>query len=57
VDLTARRSAAADGQLVIHDRLKELIKVGGVQVAPAELELLLRERAAAGTRVSPTRRG
>ena len=33
----------ADGQLVVQDRLKELIKVGGVQVAPAELELLLRE--------------
>jgi acyl-CoA synthetase (AMP-forming)/AMP-acid ligase II len=30
-----------DGQLVVEDRLKELIKVDGVQVAPAELELLL----------------
>jgi acyl-CoA synthetase (AMP-forming)/AMP-acid ligase II len=39
-DLVAIR---ADGQLVVQDRLKELIKVGGVQVAPAELELLLRE--------------
>jgi acyl-CoA synthetase (AMP-forming)/AMP-acid ligase II len=33
----------ADGQLVIQDRLKELLKVDGLQVAPAELELLLRE--------------
>jgi acyl-CoA synthetase (AMP-forming)/AMP-acid ligase II len=32
-----------DGQLVIEDRLKELIKVGGASVAPAELELVLRE--------------
>jgi acyl-CoA synthetase (AMP-forming)/AMP-acid ligase II len=32
-----------DGQLVIKDRLKELIKVGGRSVAPAELELVLRE--------------
>jgi acyl-CoA synthetase (AMP-forming)/AMP-acid ligase II len=28
-------------QLVVEERLKELIKVDGVQVAPAELELLL----------------
>jgi acyl-CoA synthetase (AMP-forming)/AMP-acid ligase II len=32
-----------DGQLVIEDRLKELIKVRGASVAPAELELVLRE--------------
>jgi acyl-CoA synthetase (AMP-forming)/AMP-acid ligase II len=32
-----------DGQLVIEDRLKELIKVKGASVAPAELELVLRE--------------
>jgi acyl-CoA synthetase (AMP-forming)/AMP-acid ligase II len=32
-----------DGQLVIEDRLKELIKVNGASVAPAELELVLRE--------------
>jgi acyl-CoA synthetase (AMP-forming)/AMP-acid ligase II len=32
-----------DGQLVIVDRLKELIKVGGASVAPAALELVLRE--------------
>lgn len=31
----------ADGNLVILDRLKELIKVDGYQVAPAELESLL----------------
>jgi acyl-CoA synthetase (AMP-forming)/AMP-acid ligase II len=30
-----------DGQLVIRDRLKELIKVKGASVAPAELELVL----------------
>jgi acyl-CoA synthetase (AMP-forming)/AMP-acid ligase II len=30
-----------DGQLYITDRLKELIKVKGFQVAPAELEALL----------------
>jgi acyl-CoA synthetase (AMP-forming)/AMP-acid ligase II len=35
-----------DGQLVIEDRLKELIKVRGVSVAPAELELVLREHPA-----------
>jgi steroid delta-isomerase-like uncharacterized protein len=34
-----------DGQLVVKDRLKELIKVGGASVAPAELELVLREHA------------
>jgi acyl-CoA synthetase (AMP-forming)/AMP-acid ligase II len=33
----------ADGTVWIVDRLKELIKVGGVQVAPAELEALLVE--------------
>ena len=32
----------ADGRLRITDRLKELIKVKGLQVAPAELEILLR---------------
>ena len=32
-----------DGQVVIEDRLKELIKVRGASVAPAELELVLRE--------------
>jgi hypothetical protein len=56
---------------VIQGRLKELIKVDGLQVAPAELELLPRlptgkvlrrllrdrERAAAGPPLSPTRRG
>jgi steroid delta-isomerase-like uncharacterized protein len=42
-DLVAIRD---DGQLVIHDRLKELIKVGGASVAPAELELVLREHPA-----------
>jgi YbgC/YbaW family acyl-CoA thioester hydrolase len=35
-----------DGQLVIVDRLKELIKVDGASVAPAELELVLREHPA-----------
>jgi acyl-CoA synthetase (AMP-forming)/AMP-acid ligase II len=30
-----------DGQLVLEDRLKELIKVRGVHVAPAEVELVL----------------
>ncbi|XWW92340.1 hypothetical protein V2A60_000263 [Cordyceps javanica] len=34
-------SVAADGQLTIHDRIKEMIKVKGAQVAPAELEDLL----------------
>jgi acyl-CoA synthetase (AMP-forming)/AMP-acid ligase II len=33
----------ADGQLLIEDRLKELIKVKGASIAPAELELVLRE--------------
>jgi acyl-CoA synthetase (AMP-forming)/AMP-acid ligase II len=42
-DLVAIRP---DGQLEIHDRLKELIKVGGASVAPAELELVLREHPA-----------
>jgi acyl-CoA synthetase (AMP-forming)/AMP-acid ligase II len=31
-----------DGELEIRDRLKELIKVNGASVAPAELELVLR---------------
>jgi len=35
-----------DGQLVIEDRLKELIKVKGASVSPAELELVLREHPA-----------
>jgi acyl-CoA synthetase (AMP-forming)/AMP-acid ligase II len=35
-----------DGQLVIRDRLKELIKVSGASVAPAEIELVLREHPA-----------
>ncbi|EJP70400.1 AMP-binding enzyme, putative [Beauveria bassiana ARSEF 2860] len=34
-------SVAPDGQLTIHDRIKEMIKVKGAQVAPAELEDLL----------------
>jgi hypothetical protein len=38
-DLVAVRE---DGQLVIEDRLKELIKTSTAQVAPAELELVLR---------------
>jgi acyl-CoA synthetase (AMP-forming)/AMP-acid ligase II len=32
-----------DGQLVVEDRLKDLIKVKAAQVSPAELELVLRE--------------
>jgi acyl-CoA synthetase (AMP-forming)/AMP-acid ligase II len=35
-----------DGQLLINDRLKELLKVDGIQVPPAELELLLLEHPA-----------
>jgi acyl-CoA synthetase (AMP-forming)/AMP-acid ligase II len=42
-DLVAIRD---DGQLEIRDRLKELIKVKGASVAPAELELVLREHPA-----------
>jgi acyl-CoA synthetase (AMP-forming)/AMP-acid ligase II len=42
-DLVAIR---ADGQLEIRDRLKELIKVSGASVAPAELELVLRQHPA-----------
>jgi acyl-CoA synthetase (AMP-forming)/AMP-acid ligase II len=38
-DLVAIRD---DGQLEIRDRLKELIKVSGASVAPAEIELVLR---------------
>ncbi|KAH7323960.1 putative AMP-binding enzyme [Rhexocercosporidium sp. MPI-PUGE-AT-0058] len=34
-------SIDAEGCIVIHDRIKEMIKVKGVQVAPAELEDLL----------------
>jgi acyl-CoA synthetase (AMP-forming)/AMP-acid ligase II len=42
-DLVAIRR---DGQLEIRGRLKELIKVKGAAVAPAELELVLRQHAA-----------
>jgi acyl-CoA synthetase (AMP-forming)/AMP-acid ligase II len=42
-DLVAIRD---DGQLEIRDRLKELIKVGGASVAPAEIELVLRQHPA-----------
>jgi acyl-CoA synthetase (AMP-forming)/AMP-acid ligase II len=42
-DLVAIRD---DGQLEIRDRLKELIKVKGASVAPAEVELVLREHPA-----------
>jgi acyl-CoA synthetase (AMP-forming)/AMP-acid ligase II len=42
-DLVAIRE---DGQLEIRDRLKELIKVRGASVAPAEIELVLREHPA-----------
>jgi acyl-CoA synthetase (AMP-forming)/AMP-acid ligase II len=42
-DLVAIRD---DGQLVVLDRLKELLKVDGAQVPPAELELVLREHPA-----------
>jgi acyl-CoA synthetase (AMP-forming)/AMP-acid ligase II len=42
-DLVAIR---VDGQLEIRDRLKELIKVKGASVAPAEVELVLREHPA-----------
>jgi acyl-CoA synthetase (AMP-forming)/AMP-acid ligase II len=42
-DLVAVRS---DGQLEIRDRLKELIKVSGASVAPAEIELVLRQHPA-----------
>jgi len=34
-------SINSEGLLTIHDRIKEMIKVKGVQVAPAELEDLL----------------
>jgi 4-coumarate--CoA ligase len=34
-------SISAEGVITIHDRIKEMIKVKGVQVAPAELEDLL----------------
>jgi len=34
-------SIDADGLITIHDRIKEMIKVKGIQVAPAELEGLL----------------
>ena len=42
-DLVAIRD---DGQLEIRDRLKELIKVKGASVAPAEIELVLRQHPA-----------
>jgi acyl-CoA synthetase (AMP-forming)/AMP-acid ligase II len=42
-DLVAIRE---DGQLEIRDRLKELIKVKGASVAPAEVELVLRKHPA-----------
>jgi acyl-CoA synthetase (AMP-forming)/AMP-acid ligase II len=42
-DLVAIRD---DGQLEIRDRLKELIKVKGASVAPAEVELVLRQHPA-----------
>jgi acyl-CoA synthetase (AMP-forming)/AMP-acid ligase II len=42
-DLVAIRD---DGQLEIRDRLKELIKVKGASVAPAEVELVLRKHPA-----------
>ena len=42
-DLVAIRD---DGQLEIRDRLKELIKVNGASVAPAEIELVLRRHPA-----------
>jgi acyl-CoA synthetase (AMP-forming)/AMP-acid ligase II len=35
-----------DGQLLVEDRLKDLLKVDGDQVPPAELELVLREHPA-----------
>jgi acyl-CoA synthetase (AMP-forming)/AMP-acid ligase II len=44
-DLVAIRD---DGQLEIRDRLKELIKVKGASVAPAEIELVLRQHPAVG---------
>ncbi|HEX2411581.1 MAG TPA: hypothetical protein VHJ39_10475 [Solirubrobacteraceae bacterium] len=50
----------ADGDVWIVDRLKELIKVGGLQVAPAELEALLATHpqvADAAWSRRPTRRG
>jgi acyl-CoA synthetase (AMP-forming)/AMP-acid ligase II len=44
----------ADGNLFLLDRLKELIKVKGFQVAPAELEAILRSHpAVADTAVIP----
>jgi acyl-CoA synthetase (AMP-forming)/AMP-acid ligase II len=42
-DLVAIRD---DGQLLILDRLNELLKVDGAQVPPAELELVLRDHPA-----------
>jgi acyl-CoA synthetase (AMP-forming)/AMP-acid ligase II len=42
-DLVAIRE---DGQLEVRDRLKELIKVKGASVAPAEIELVLRQHPA-----------
>jgi 4-coumarate--CoA ligase len=34
-------SINSEGLIIIHDRIKEMIKVKGIQVAPAELEDLL----------------
>jgi acyl-coenzyme A synthetase/AMP-(fatty) acid ligase len=34
-------SISSEGLITIHDRIKEMIKVKGIQVAPAELEDLL----------------
>lgn len=34
-------SIDSEGMIMIHDRIKEMIKVKGIQVAPAELEDLL----------------
>ena len=42
----------ADGNVCIVDRLKELIKVGAFQVAPAELEALLPAHPMSPTRPS-----
>jgi acyl-CoA synthetase (AMP-forming)/AMP-acid ligase II len=39
-------SIREDGQLEVRDRLKELIKVKGASVAPAEIELVLRQHPA-----------
>jgi acyl-CoA synthetase (AMP-forming)/AMP-acid ligase II len=46
----------ADGYLFVVDRLKELIKYKGAQVAPAELEQLLCVHPAVAERVAPLKR-